>query len=108
MMQKMMRRFGDSDDHTKELRNDLPGIGKKVDTPAISIKHLELQMTQLSSTVNTRQPGTLSSNTVQNSKNDGHYKSITTWGGNKTINQPMSSGVEKVIRDDDTAVEINW
>ena len=33
---------------------------------------------------------------------------ITARGGKKTIDPPKSSGVEKVIRDDDTAVEINW
>ena len=70
MMHKMMRRFNASDEHNKELRNDLMGIGQKVDTHAISIKHLELEMAQLSTTVNTWQPGTLSSNTVQNPKNE--------------------------------------
>ena len=54
MMQKMMRRFDASDEHTKELSNDLAGIRQKVDTHTISIKHLELQMTQLSSNVNKR------------------------------------------------------
>ena len=44
MLQKMMRRFDASDEHTKELRSDLASIGKKVDAHAISIKHLELQM----------------------------------------------------------------
>ena len=53
MLPKMMRRFDASDEHTKELRSDLAGIGKKVDTHAISIKQLELQMTQLSATMNT-------------------------------------------------------
>ena len=48
------------------------GIGQKVDTHAISIKQLELQMGQLSAIVNTRQPGTLPTNTVQNLKNDAH------------------------------------
>ena len=78
IMHKMIRRFDASDDNTKELRNDLAIIGKKVDTHAISIKHLELQMIQLSATVNTRQPGTLPRNTVQNLKNDGHCITITT------------------------------
>ena len=48
---KMMRRFDASDEHNKELRNDLAGIGQKVDTHAISIKQIELQMDQLSATV---------------------------------------------------------
>ena len=63
-----MRRFDVSDEHIKELRYDLASIGQKVDTHAISIKQIELQMDQLSATVNTRQPGTLPSNTVQNPK----------------------------------------
>ena len=106
-MQKMMRRFDASDEHTKELRKDLAGIGKKVDTHAISIKHLELHMVQLSATVNTQQPGTLPSNTVQNPKDDRHCMAITTRGGKQTIDPPKPSGVEKVIRDDDTLVEVS-
>ena len=54
-LQKMMRRFDASDEHIKEFRSDLAGIGQKVDIHAISIKQIELQMTQLSATVNTRQ-----------------------------------------------------
>ena len=60
----MMRRFDVSDKKIKELSYDLASIGQKVDTHAISIKQIELQMTQLSTTVNTWQPGTLPSNTV--------------------------------------------
>ena len=66
MLHKMMRRFDASDEHIKELRSYLAGIGQKFDTHAISIKQIELQMTQLSATVNTRQMGTLPSETVQN------------------------------------------
>ena len=72
----------------KELRCDLASIGQKVDTHAISIKQIELQMTQLSVTVNTRQPGTLPSNTVQNPKNDAHFRAITTRGGKQTVDPP--------------------
>ena len=61
----MMRRFDTSDEHTKEFRSDLASIGQKVDAHAISIKHLELQMAQLSLTVNPRQSDTLPSNNVQ-------------------------------------------
>ena len=81
MFHKMMRRFYASDEHIKELRCDLAGIGQKVNTHAISIKQIELKMAQLSATVNTRQPGTLSSNTVQNPKTNKHYMAITTRGG---------------------------
>ena len=41
VLHKMMRRFYASDEHNKELRSDLAGIGQKVDPHAISIKHLE-------------------------------------------------------------------
>ena len=44
MLHKIMGRFHASDEHTKELRNDLASIGIKVDTHAISIKQLELQL----------------------------------------------------------------
>ena len=91
MLHKMMRRFDANDEHIKELRSDLVGIGHKVDTHAISIKLLELQMGQLSATVNTRQPGTLPRNTVQNLKNDAHCMAITTRGGKKTIDPSMPS-----------------
>ena len=70
MMQKMMRRFDASDEHTKKLRSNLAGIGQKGNTHAISIKQLELQMVQLSATVNTRQLGSLPSNTIQDPKNN--------------------------------------
>ena len=100
MMQKMMRRFDASDEHTKELRNYLAGIRQKFDTHSISIKHLELQMAQLFSTVNPRQPGTLPRNTVQNPKNDGHCMAVIPRGGMQTIDPPMPSSVENVIRGD--------
>ena len=46
-------------------------------------------MAQLCATMNTRQPGTLPSNTVQNPKNDAHCMAITTRGGKQTIDPPM-------------------
>ncbi|XP_069151928.1 uncharacterized protein [Solanum lycopersicum] len=50
MLHKMIRRFDASDEHIKELRGDLASIEQKVDTHAISIKQIELQMDQLSAT----------------------------------------------------------
>ena len=105
MTHKMIRRFDTSDEHIKELRCDLAGIGQKVDTHAISIKQIELQMAQLSATVNTRQPGTLPSNTVQNLINDAHCIEITNRGGKQTIDPPMSSNEENVGKDDDKVVK---
>ena len=42
MLHKMVRRFDANDEHIKELRSDLAGIGQKFDTHAISIKKIEL------------------------------------------------------------------
>ena len=62
-------------------------------------------MAQLSATVNTRQPGTLPSNTIQNPKNDAHCMTITTRGGKQTIDPPMPSNEENVRKDDDKVVK---
>ena len=101
----MMRRFDDSDKNIKELRCDLASIGQKVDTHAISIKQIKLQMAQLSATVNTRQPDTLPSNTVQNLKNDSHCMAITSQSGRQTIDPPMPSTEENVTKDYDNVVK---
>ena len=102
----MMRRFDANDEHIKELRSDLVVIGPKVDTHAISIKQIKLQMAQLSATVNTRQPGSLPSNTFQNPKNDAHCMTITTRGGQQTIDPPMPSNEKKVTKDTEV-VQVN-
>ena len=106
MLQKMMRRFDATDENVKEMRNDLSGIGQKVDAHAVSIKHLEQQMTQLSSAVNPRQPGTLPSNTIQNPKNDDHCIAVTTQGGKQTIDPHMLSVVDVEIRKEDDVTEV--
>ena len=54
--------------------------------------------------MNTRQPGTLPSNTVQNTKNDAHYMPITTRGGRQTIDPPMPYTEENVRKDIDNVV----
>ena len=77
MLHKMIRRFDANDEHLKELSSDLAGIGKKFDTHTISIKQIELQMAQLSTTMNTRQPVTFSTNIMKNPKNDAHCMEIT-------------------------------
>ena len=63
-------------------------------------------MTQLSATVNTRKPGTLPRNTVQTPKNDAQCMAITTWGGKETIDPPIPSTEEKVIKDNDKVEEV--
>ena len=76
------------------------------DTHAISIKQIELQMAQLYVTVNKWQLGTLPRNTIQNPKNDAHCMAITTRGGKKTIDPPIPSNEEKVIKVNDKVVEV--
>ncbi|KAK4727058.1 hypothetical protein R3W88_031975 [Solanum pinnatisectum] len=106
MMQKMMKRFDLTDENVKEMRNDLSGIGQKVDAHAVSIKLLENHMNKLSTTVNPRQPGTLPRNTIQNPKNDGHCITVTTRGGKQTIDPPMPSEVEILVDKDDEEIEV--
>ena len=90
-----------NDEHAKELWGDLSNIGQTVDSHAISIKHLELQIVQISTTGNPRQVGTLPSNTVHNLKNHGHCIAVITWGGKETIDPPMPSSEEYEVRKDD-------
>lgn len=78
----------------KEIQNDLHGFRKKVNEHGVSIKNLELHMTQLSTTMNPLQPVTLPSNTIQNPKNGGNYIAITTRGGEKTSDPPLPSRFE--------------
>ena len=40
-MNKMMKRFDSTDDNVKEMRNDLLGIGQKVESHEVSIKQIE-------------------------------------------------------------------
>jgi len=60
----MLKRFDSTYENVKDMLNDLSDIGQKFDTHVVSIKQLEQQMNQLSTTVNPRQPGTLPSNTI--------------------------------------------
>uniref|UniRef100_M1D846 Integrase core domain containing protein n=1 Tax=Solanum tuberosum TaxID=4113 RepID=M1D846_SOLTU len=64
-------------------------------------------MTQLSTMMNPRQPGTFPSNTIQNPKNNGHCMEVTTRGGKQTIDPPMPSVVDIETRKDDDVVEVS-
>ena len=64
-------------------------------------------MAQLSAIVNTRQPGTLPKNTVQNLKNDEQCMAITTRDGKQIIDQPMPNNEEKLIKNNDKVVEVS-
>lgn len=62
-------------------------------------------MTELSTTVNPRQPDTLPSSTFQNLKSDRQCIVVTTRGGKQSIDPPMSSKVEFDTNRDDDMVE---
>lgn len=58
------------------------------------INQLEQQFGQISSILNKRQQGALSSNTIQNPKSDGHLLIITTRNGKMVADPPMPMFVE--------------
>ena len=87
--------------------SELGSIWQSVDAHAISIKHLELQMALLSLCANQCQLGSLPSHIVQNPKNYGHCMAVTTGVGKQTIDPPMSSSVEYVIRVYDEVVDVS-
>ena len=105
MMQKMLTRFDATHEKVKEMRSDLLGIGQKFDAHVVSIKHLQLQISDLSTIVNPWKPGTLLSNTIKNPKNDVHCMSVTAQEGKETIEPCMSSVVEGDMRKQDNVVE---
>ncbi|XP_015162482.1 uncharacterized protein [Solanum tuberosum] len=106
MIEKMLKKFDTTDQNVKDLCTKLSKIGQKVDAHAVSIKQLEQQFSQLSAIVNTRQSGTLPSNTIQSPKNDRHCMAIMTRGGKQTIDLPMLSDVEKVVETDGDEIEV--
>ena len=105
MSQKMMRRFDASAEYAKDMGGYLANIRPKYDTHAFSIKNLELQMAQLSTTMKLQQSGTLPRNTIQSHKNDGNFMTITTQRGKEIIDPPMLSVVEYEMRKDEEVVE---
>jgi len=74
----MMKKFDSIYDNVKELRTDLLSLGQKVHSHAVSIKQIEEQFSQLSSSVNPNQQGTLPINTIKNPKNVGQCMVVTT------------------------------
>lgn len=88
-MHKMTRKFDVSAQNEKEMSNYLSCNGQKVDSHAVSIKHLEQKMTLLSTIVNQCQPFTFPRNTMKNPKNDGHSMTVIARGDKQTIDPPM-------------------
>ncbi|XP_049359584.1 uncharacterized protein LOC125824281 [Solanum verrucosum] len=84
MMQKMMKHFDATDQNVKEMQNDLSRIDQKVDAHTVSIKKLQQQFNQLSTTV----------------------IPLTTRGGKQTIDPPMPSEVQIVAERDDDEIKV--
>ena len=57
--------------------------------------------------MNPRQPRTLTTNPIQNPKNDGHFMAVTTRGGKQTIDPPRLSVVEDDRRKDKEVLEVS-
>ena len=51
-MSKMMKKFDSNEDNLKEIRGDLSSMNQKVESNATSIKLIEQQMGQISSSLN--------------------------------------------------------
>uniref|UniRef100_M1DEJ1 Integrase core domain containing protein n=1 Tax=Solanum tuberosum TaxID=4113 RepID=M1DEJ1_SOLTU len=102
----MMERFDAIEKHVKAMQNNFSRIGQKVDAHEVSIKQLEQQFSEFSSTVNPRQPGTLPSNTIQNPKNDYHFRAVTTRRGKHTIDPLMPSKIEIVVEKNADEIEV--
>ena len=107
ILKKMMKRFDASDENAKEFRGDLADIREKLNAHGITIKHLELQMALLSSTMNPHQSGSHPSNTVHNPKNKGHFMLVTSRGGKQIIDPYTLFVLKDVVRRDVEAVEVS-
>lgn len=64
IVQNIIRTFNATDENVNEMRDELSRIGQKVDVHVVTIKHLELQMNQMSTTVNLHQPSTVPINII--------------------------------------------
>lgn len=56
------------ENYLKEIMTDILGMSHNVESHVTSIKHLEQQLSQMSTTLNQYQQDTLSSSTIQNPK----------------------------------------
>lgn len=73
---------------------------QKLNVHVVLIKHLDLQITQLSIKVNKCKLGTLQSNTIQYKKNAGKCKTFNTRGARQIGDPLMRFKVETVSRKD--------
>lgn len=88
MLSKLVKGQKSQENCRKEIKMNISGLNKKVDSYATTIKELKQQFGQMPATWNQRKSGTLPSNTMQNSKNDSHCQSITSRSG-KAIIDPL-------------------
>lgn len=103
---RRMKRFDLTNKNVKEMIDNYHVISQKVDAHTMFIKKLEQNMNQLSTKVNPHHPSTLLSNSIKNMKNYGHCMEVTTQGGKQTIDTPLLSEVEIIVRKDDDEIQV--
>lgn len=89
MLSKLVKGLDSQENYLKEIKVDILLQTQKEKLHATVITQLEQQFGKMPTPLNQRQSGTLSSNIVQNPKNDGHRLFITNQNGNASIDPPM-------------------
>ncbi|PHT36202.1 hypothetical protein CQW23_23902 [Capsicum baccatum] len=81
MMAKLLKGVEATSAGVTEVINDLSSMKQLVDSHSTSIKQIDQKLSQLSAALNQRKAGTLTSDTVQNPRNDRSCMAITTQSG---------------------------
>ncbi|XP_015170077.1 uncharacterized protein [Solanum tuberosum] len=87
MTAKVLQKVESTDAGVKEMRSDFSSMSQLVDSHTTSIKQIEQQLGQLSTSLNQRKNESLPSYTIQNPKKDGHCMAIATRSG-KVLTDP--------------------
>ncbi|XP_059294420.1 uncharacterized protein LOC132047387 [Lycium ferocissimum] len=113
MLSKVLRKAESTDtflkevkDEMKNMRDSISNMGQLVSSHSILIKHLGSQLSQIWASLNQKQKGTLSNDTIVDSRNDGEHacKEITTRSG-KVLGEEKLVYEEEVVDDETPIVE---
>jgi len=98
---KVLQKVESTDVGVKEMKGDFSSMSQLVDSHTTSIKKIEQQLGQLSTSLNQRKNVSLHSDIIQNPKKDEHCIAIATKSG-KILNRPISAGTkhEQVLEKD--------
>ncbi|XP_049394753.1 uncharacterized protein LOC125859056 [Solanum stenotomum] len=111
-MAKVLQKVESIDAGVKEMRGDFSSMSQLVDSHTTSIKQIEQQLGQLSTSLNQRKNGSLSSDTIQNPKKDRHCIANATRSG-KVLSDPISAGtkyeqiLEQASREEDETIQVD-